>query len=386
MRLLDVDGEYGCIASWVTPEISEGGRKVVLHNEFLGKERELNQDEARILFSMTGNNDPIVDRCSSDICNSLWKESYIEKEDIREYEILEFAATIQESIDEENGVTGHTKIEVDETGEYVTELVCEEALTEAKKAYKEQWRTYSKSAHPMLWTVVLSLLGVMLFSFGATLLPRALISAAANDMEWELGGFLLMMLCTVVVFLLEGFPRDLCHGAVGRLFGARVIYKGFLNGSLLHGDWYLIDDSVVIGKYYAIRRMHIRLAGAYCDFLIASILSGVLLHTENTILYWIVSGMLFGILIRCAVHFFPSFLHEDCIQVLDAMMHANHISYGLSYFGRLFRDSDTRHELLAQRGIHAVGALLVCTLIVFLQIIGHIGFWSLIIFYVGLMG
>lgn len=226
----------------------------------------------------------------------------------------------------------------------------------------------------------------MLFSFGATLLPRALISAAANDMEWELGGFLLMMLCTVVVFLLEGFPRDLCHGAVGRLFGARVIYKGFLNGSLLHGDWYLIDDSVVIGKYYAIRRMHIRLAGAYCDFLIASILSGVLLHTENTILYWIVSGMLFGILIRCAVHFFPSFLHEDCIQVLDAMMHANHISYGLSYFGRLFRDSDTRHELLAQRGIHAVGALLVCTLIVFLQIIGHIGFWSLIIFYVGLMG
>lgn len=45
-----------------------------------------------------------------------------------------------------------------------------------------------------------------------------------------------------------------------------------------------------------------------------------------------------------------------------------------------------RHELLAQRGIHAVGALLVCTLIVFLQIIGHIGFWSLIIFYVGLMG
>lgn len=31
MRLLDVDGEYGCIASWVTPEISEGGRKVVLH-------------------------------------------------------------------------------------------------------------------------------------------------------------------------------------------------------------------------------------------------------------------------------------------------------------------------------------------------------------------
>ena len=139
------------------------------------------------------------------------------------------------------------------------------------------------------------------------MLPRALISAAANDMEWELGGFLLMMLCTVVVFLLEGFPRDLCHGAVGRLFGARVIYKGFLNGSLLHGDWYLIDDSVVIGKYYAIRRMHIRLAGAYCDFLIASILSGVLLHTENTILYWIVSGMLFGILIRCAVHFFPSF-------------------------------------------------------------------------------
>ncbi|MED9988491.1 MAG: hypothetical protein UE033_00075, partial [Coprococcus sp.] len=234
MRLLDVDGEYGCIASWVTPEISEGGRKVVLHNEFLGKERELNQDEARLLFSMTGNNDPIVDRCSSDICNSLWKESYIEKEDIREHEILEFAATIQESIDKEKGVTGHVKTEVDETGEYVTELVCEEALTEAKKAYKEQWRTYSKSAHPMLWTVVLSLLGVMLFSFGATLLPRALISAAANDMEWELGGFLLMMLCTVVVFLLEGFPRDLCHGAVGRLFGARVIYKGFLNGSLLH--------------------------------------------------------------------------------------------------------------------------------------------------------
>ena len=341
MRLLDVDGEYGCIASWVTPEISEGGRKVVLHNEFLGKERELNQYEARLLFSMTGNNDPIVDRCSSDICNSLWKESYIEKEDIREHEILEFAATIQESIDEEKGVTGHVKTEVDETGEYVTELVCEEALTEAKKVYKEQWRTYSKSAHPMLWTVVLSLLGVILFSFGATLLPRALISAAANDMEWELGGFLLMMLSTVVVFLLEGFPRDLCHGAVGRLFGARVIYKGFLNGSLLHGDWYLIDDSVVIGKYYAIRRMHIRLAGAYCDFLIASILSGVLLHTENTILYWIVSGMLFGILIRCAVHFFPSFLHEDCIQVLDAMMHANHISYGLSYLGRLFRDSDT---------------------------------------------
>ena len=156
MRLLDVDGEYGCIASWVTPEISEGGRKVVLHNEFLGKERELNQDEARILFSMTGNNDPIVDRCSSDICNSLWKESYIEKEDIREYEILEFAATIQESIDEENGVTGHTKIEVDETGEYVTELVCEGLLQKQKRFITKSGehtasrliRCYGQSCYP----------------------------------------------------------------------------------------------------------------------------------------------------------------------------------------------------------------------------------------------
>ena len=214
MRLLDVDGEYGCIASWVTPEISEGGRKVVLHNEFLGKERELNHDEARLLFSMTGNNDPIVDRCSSDICNSLWKESYIEKEDIREHEILEFAATIQESIDKEKGVTGHVKTEVDETGEYVTELVCEEALTEAKKAYKEQWRTYSKSAHPMLWTVVLSLLGVMLFSFGATLLPRALISAGGMGTWWIFTYDVMYCGCIPLRRVSEGFVSWCCRQVV----------------------------------------------------------------------------------------------------------------------------------------------------------------------------
>ena len=107
MRLLDVDGEYGCIASWVTPEVSKGGRKVVLHNEFQNTERELDQDEARLLFRMTGDYNPINDRHSLDICNSLWKESYIEKCDIRQHEILHFAASIQENIDEEKGVTGH---------------------------------------------------------------------------------------------------------------------------------------------------------------------------------------------------------------------------------------------------------------------------------------
>lgn len=378
MRLLDVDGEYGCIASWVTPEVSKGGRKVVLHNEFQNTERELDQDEARLLFRMTGDYNPINDRHSLDICNSLWKESYIEKCDIRQHEILHFAASIQENIDEEKGVTGHVKTEADETGEYVTELVCEEAVIEAKRIYKERWRTYNRSTHPGGWTVVLFLLGVILFSLGATFLPRALISVVTNNMEWELSRFIFMILSTVIVFFCGGFLRDLCHGAVGRLFGARVIYKGFLNGSWFT-DWYLIDDSVICGKYAPIQKMHIRLAGAYCDMLTMVILSGVLLHTGDAILYSIANGALFGVLIRYSLHFFPFNLFDGWEEVTDAALHTNDAYYELMFFRRLSQRRKIRCILLAQKGVQVIGVVLTSFMTVLIRVIGVIGYYCLIV-------
>ena len=187
-----------------------------------------------------------------------------------------------------------------------------------------------------------------------------------------------MILSTVIVFFCGDFLRDLCHGAVGRLFGARVIYKGFLNGSWFT-DWYLIDDSVICGKYAPIQKMHIRLAGAYCDMLTMVILSGVLLHTGDAILYSIANGALFGVLIRYSLHFFPFNLFDGWEEVTDAALHTNDAYYELMFFRRLSQRRKIRCILLAQKGVQVIGVVLTSFMTVLIRVIGVIGYYCLIV-------